>query len=609
MTTHKMHLLSAFALAAALTPSLLLAADLPSTLTGTLINSPDQTLTFGTPSAPATTLFANNSALINNGTWNAYAGTIPPNYSYIGPTFASSITNTGTLTIDANTGTFALLDFTTNQPSSRSPDPRPVTFTNTGTINLNTGKFYLTASDTGSTSGTFNLAANTTLGLAGNLTFDSNSTLTGSGNVLLSTDIRKPTSDPFAPYIPNTTNTPPTITFNGAYNVTGTTTIYGADVTFNHDVTFSNLQVSSPDSNRTGGNNYPGALAGAATITLTGSGTTTSTYTWTGGPSIQGGNITFSSTGVPTGTTLSVPALLINGTLNLSATLVDGTAITIAPGARMAFGGGYFTNQATLTNNGLLTTSGTLSYVHALTPIPDITLTNNNMIYVSKSLVMGQNTQFNNNGTVFIAGGSFQVSAGTESADSVITNHAGRLILWSRRPFLHGTLNNAASLIVFSGGTSTLGPDLTFTNTGSLTVTTSAHLLLQAPQQAATTGTFEVQGQTGVPPGILEFAADYDFSSLKGPTLLHSIYDDGLLLIDPGVTLTLPLDTAFSGTIQVLGTLIIAAPLNPANLNVTPNFTLLPAPVPEPASLALLTCAAPLLLRKRRSISPQNRQP
>ncbi len=47
------------------------------------------------------------------------------------------------------------------------------------------------------------------------------------------------------------------------------------------------------------------------------------------------------------------------------------------------------------------------------------------------------------------------------------------------------------------------------------------------------------------------------------------------------------------------GQLIIAPALNPANANMTPAFTLLPTSVPEPASLALLTLALPLL-RKRR---------
>jgi hypothetical protein len=60
--------LRAMAVASALFPSLALAADLPPTLTGTLLNPIGDTITFGTPATTATLILNNHSALINDGT-------------------------------------------------------------------------------------------------------------------------------------------------------------------------------------------------------------------------------------------------------------------------------------------------------------------------------------------------------------------------------------------------------------------------------------------------------------------------------------------------------------------------------------------------------------
>jgi hypothetical protein len=576
MTHHLSRAPLALLLACAFTPPTF-AADLPPTLTGTLINPAGDTLTFGTPSTTATLILNNHSAVINDGTWNAYAGTLSPNYSSPGPTLDYAITNTGTLTIDANTGTFALLDFTTNQPSSRSPEPRLVTFTNTGTINLNTGKFYLTASDSGSTSGTINLAANTTLGLAGNLTFDANSILTGSGNVLLSTAVRNSANGTSTP---NLTNTHPAIAFNGTYNVTGTTNIEGTSVTFNHDVTLHDLQTT--DAN----------ISGAGTITLTGSGTFAgpSSVSWTGGPAWNGGTISSS--------------ILLNGTLQIgrgpqTSSILNGGAITVLPGAALSLAATtlYLSNHASITNNGFLYLRGaTFSQIH-FTPndlLPPGAITNNGTIEVGGSTGMSHAIQFNNNGTINVRQGFFQLAPGTDSSTAVVNVQKAAELYVDSRPMLAGTLNNAGnvSVRISSPDKGLLGTGLSFINQGTLTVSDGT-LTLAAPQNRLTTGIFLVAESS-----ILEFAADYDFSSLTGPSLDRYSDGDGLLLIDPGITLTLPLDTAFAGTIQVDGTLIIAPPLDPANINMTPNFTVLPTQIPEPATLSLLALALPLL-RKR----------
>ncbi|HVX85251.1 MAG TPA: hypothetical protein VH253_10740 [Phycisphaerae bacterium] len=112
-------------------------------------------------------------------------------------------------------------------------------------------------------------------------------------------------------------------------------------------------------------------------------------------------------------------------------------------------------------------------------------------------------------------------------------------------------------------------------------------------QQAATTGEFAMDSGS-----TLEFAASCDFSSPGGPTRTGP---DGLTIVDPGITLTLPSDTAFAGTIDVYGTLVIAPPLNPADAGLSPTFTVVDE-VPEPASLTLLALVIPFSLRRRRPL-------
>jgi hypothetical protein len=117
----------------------------------------------------------------------------------------------------------------------------------------------------------------------------------------------------------------------------------------------------------------------------------------------------------------------------------------------------------------------------------------------------------------------------------------------------------------------------------------NATLLLVAPQDPGSATAFSINASS-----TLDFAANYDLSSPNAPTLSG----DGLIIIDANTTLILPIDSAFSGSIQILGTLVLTPPLNSANTNLTPNFTLFPAP--EPASLSLLALALPLLLHRRR---------
>jgi hypothetical protein len=128
-----------------------------------------------------------------------------------------------------------------------------------------------------------------------------------------------------------------------------------------------------------------------------------------------------------------------------------------------------------------------------------------------------------------------------------------------------------------------------FSTFSSNLVVDNATLLLTAPQDPASTPTFFLAANA-----TLDFAANYDFTSGL------SLTGDGLVIIDANTALTLPIDTTFSGTIQVNGTLILAPALNPDNANITPAFTILPTPIPEPATLLPLLLAGPLLARPRR---------
>lgn len=141
------------------------------------------------------------------------------------------------------------------------------------------------------------------------------------------------------------------------------------------------------------------------------------------------------------------------------------------------------------------------------------------------------------------------------------------------------TLNTTSSRASFQV-TDSVAPNL------SLTLT-NADLLLAAPQDPASVTAFYIATAS-----TLTFATDYDFTT--GPTLAGF----GHVIIAAGATLTLPIDTAYAGTIQVNGTLVLAPALNPANAHRVPAFFILPTP--EPTSLSLLLLASPLLLRRKR---------
>jgi hypothetical protein len=334
-----------------------------------------------------------------------------------------------------------------------------------------------------------------------------------------------------------------TLTVNAAFNDTPASSLSIGDT--------GSFTFNSPFS-------MQGSVAGAGTFSLalapntTDPGSTLSgPYSLTGTTALSNAHATFApSANASTANLLLTSNATLSGNLTVTSALtLDSSTINAALTTSTA---NISIKQSTAAAPTLDTTTLTIAANHTASVDTDATLHLHNA-----SLI--------NNGTLTIA---HTVTLDTASAA--------------------GTLHNAG-LLTLSAAT-TLAADLTFQNPGAVDIQSGA-LLLAAAQDPLTTGTFTVESTA-----TLQFAADYSFAAATDPTLSG----DGLLVINPNTTLTLAIDTAFSGTIQVDGTLILAPARDPANQNTQPHFSILPTPIPEPATLSLLALAAPLFLRHRR---------
>lgn len=175
------------------------------------------------------------------------------------------------------------------------------------------------------------------------------------------------------------------------------------------------------------------------------------------------------------------------------------------------------------------------------------------------------------------------------------TTNAANAHLTLDTTLFSGSLANQGSITI-TGGTSTFNADLSLKNDGTLRV--DGGKLVVASSDAGSTGIFSV-----ILGATLEFGTSYDFASPLAPEL----EGDGLVIIDAGTSLTIPMDVAFSGSIQVNGTLILAPARDPSSpADVTPNFSLVPSsPIPEPGTAGVYGVAAlSLLVRRRRLVPP-----
>ncbi|HVS71891.1 MAG TPA: PEP-CTERM sorting domain-containing protein [Phycisphaerae bacterium] len=415
------------------------------------------------------------------------------------------------------------------------------TFQNDGVVDVQTGTFDVEVNPAAATPGAFNVSAGATLVLGQPHMFASTAQLTGAGLIDLA-----------AASLTNVYE------FEGPINFGGTLSTSGP-LQFDDAATVANLNAGSYTQ-----------ISGAGSLTLTG----------------------VSKLDIFTST---LHSFTFGGTTTLTASAggstFDGTAAAIASGGTVTMQGiVYLKNHATFTNNGVLTGYNPIFEGSVTAFGASGTFTNNGIINASFS--SDAYVTFNNNGTLILGNQSAIYGPGTDGPNSYIHNRNGLLSLTAIHPFLAGTLQTDGYVQVSlpTGSSTTLGSGLTFKHIGTLDVYQGT-LILAAAQDPATTGLFQVDAA-----GILDFAASYDFSMI--PTLTGS----GTVIVDPGVTLTVPEDVDFTGTIEVNGTLVIAPPRDP---NASPDelmrFSVIQSAVPEPASFTLLALGAGVLIRRRKT--------
>jgi hypothetical protein len=564
--------------------------------TTTLINAAGHTATFAQTNH-ATVLQINDHATFTNaGNMTFYGGLIDASRFIGGGDSGGSFLNTGTLTINAPSAAVYFADALEGDGA--------LSFINQGLINLYAGDLYLAAADNGATTGALHLAAGTTLHIGGSFTFAAQSSISGDGNVDISKGSRAAVPNSPLNGVPLPPFTGIFVVVNGAYTVTGSTSISDIDIAFNADTAFPALSLTSS------------FLSGTAALTVAGN------FSWVGTkisvPSIlASGNVT-----------LDAPAFGASGTSSLNA-----TAFTLASTGTFTLGSTnlVLNSHSTFTNNGTFTaTKNTMiTGMGGSVSNPFGRFINNGTLTILSGLTTSSVIALDNAGTIHYKGGRSNIAVvGNDSPSAILDVDAAATVTLSARTLAYGQLNNHGSLLVFprtgsatiggagmaftNSGTTTVSAGLlvigdtpataslrvspdtapsTFINTGTLEIT-AATVLLAAAQDPATTGLFTVNADA-----TLELAADYSFALFTDPTLTGA----GLVIIDPNVTLTLAMDTAFTGTIEVNGTLIIAPPRDP---NAAPEslmqFTILPQSVPEPASLALLTLGTLFLVRRPR---------
>ena len=254
-----------------------------------------------------------------------------------------------------------------------------VAFNNVGTVNVDSGLLNLSGGGT-STGGVFDVDAGATLYFGGSHTLDTSSSLSGAGDV---------------EFFSGTT------AIDGAYNVTGTTTVSGGTANFNVAATAGSLALSG------GMLRSLRAIHSRSTISLTGR---------------------VARCRAPATTT-------VTGTLTIS-------------GGNNKYLGEYGNNGHTLINNGTANFSGGTLYMvrqwhgrsrrehHQQRHLPRHRRRRHPPVLL---LYGGNQPSFTNNGTFTKSG------AGTATEMSVAFNNVGTVNVDSGLLFLNGTLNNLSA--------------------------------------------------------------------------------------------------------------------------------------------------------------------
>jgi hypothetical protein len=368
-----------------------------------------------------------------------------------------------------------------------------------------------------------------------------------------------------------------TFTNNGLLLVNtsaGQNTSFGSNLLFNNNATvhvqFGTLTLGGYAFAATPG---PVLLDAGSLLSVTGS-FSTSSLTGAGGVSVAGSPSASSefspgsATILPTGTlrlsttnhhTMSGP-LTVQGTLNASGfyDIAGRVALsgTLNNGWANANNGFDLSGKATI-SHATFNAGGTTTWASGAT------------------LTLTDFTYFSFTGTATLASGVLRAADPRLGASpQVYAFNTGTL-----------TLNTPGATFAITDNTAAKN-NFFFANNGTINI--NAGTLAIDAQDNGSYGAFHLAAGA-----TLDLAATYNFAS--GPTLDGA----GLLIIRPGATVTLPMDTAFTGSIEVDGTLVLAPPLDPANAGITPSFTILEPPTPEPASLALLLTLLPRLARRR----------
>ena len=461
---------------------------------GTVILQAGCSTTLGSSS-----LFCNRN-LFNFGTitWNSgnFQGT-------------GSLTNNNIFNIQTNTGvTFALIfinNGTMTKSSFNNENQFSLAFTNSGAINITTGKISLVAGVGSNThTGTWTVSSGATLllGNGGTLINNIQSSISGAGTVQFASIVH--------------------FSASSTYNITGTTSISGDTVTFPAGMTLTNLGAI----NCNGGvaNFNPGLVINAYNPALL----------------ISAGILNFN-----TGTKLNFSTVNTSANINGTDTIYISTTFTwsggtctgtgpfvMLPGCSTLINQNNITSDKNVINNGsALWTSGSL--------FGNGTLTNNSTFSIQTTLAYTMGMAFTNNGTV-----TKSVTNNRNYFNLSIINSGTITVNTGTISFINttGTYNHTGNFIVASGGLIEFGNGGSAVHNILASVSGAGNINLIGNINFAASSTYNISGNTNFVAGITNFTGGMNLLNLGtfSTTGGTANFNSGLTLnsYNPAITIT-----------------------------------------------------------------------